>query len=134
MHTYSYSVGPVDGDPVSFVVNISRAARQNRSFCTNLWTGEYLHLTLMSIPVGGEIGLGVHPSLDQFMRIEEGNGYVTMGPRKDALPCRRNVCESHGVFIPAGIWYNLVNTGHKPIKLYAVYAPSQQYGPSGTDL
>lgn len=113
-----------------FVVNIARAARQNRNFRTALWTGEHLQLTLMSIPVGGEIGLESHPHLDQFLRIEEGNGFVKMGPGRDCLNYRRNVCENHAIFIPAGTWHNLINTGHKPIKLYSIYAPPQH--PKGT--
>ena len=71
-----------------------------------------------------------HPNLDQFLRIEEGNGFVKMGPRRDDLSYQRNVCENHGVFIPAGTWHNLINTGHKPIKLYSIYAPPQH--PKGT--
>lgn len=130
MNTYRHYAEAVDYGSEPFVVNISRAARQNRSFRTALWTGEHLQLTLMCIPVGGEIGLESHPNLDQFLRIEEGNGFVKMGPRRDDLSYQRNVCENHGVFIPAGTWHNLINTGHKPIKLYSIYAPPQH--PKGT--
>lgn len=124
MYTYSRSTDLTYGDLEPSVVNIGRAARQNRSLRANLWIGEYLRLTLMSIPVGEEIGIEVCPSLDQFFLMEDGNGYVTLGPRKDTLCCRRNICENHGVIIPAGTWYNLVNTGYRPIKLYAISAPS----------
>ena len=130
MNTYRHYAEAVDYGSEPFVVNISRAARQNRSFRTALWTGEHLQLTLMCIPVGGEIGLESHPNLDQFLRIEEGNGFVKMGPRRDDLSYQRNVCENHGVFIPAGTWHTLINTGHKPIKLYSIYAPPQH--PKGT--
>lgn len=130
MNTYRHYAEAVDYGSEPFVVNISRAARQNRSFRTALWTGEHLQLTLMCIPVGGEIGLESHPNLDQFLRIEEGNGFVKMGPCRDDLSYQRNVCENHGVFIPAGTWHNLINTGHKPIKLYSIYAPPQH--PKGT--
>ncbi len=33
----------------------------------------------MSIYVGEDIGLEVHPNTDQFIRIEEGQGVVLMG-------------------------------------------------------
>lgn len=125
MNTYRHHTESVDCGPEPFVANISRAARQNRGFRTVLWTGEQLQLTLMSIPVGGETGLESHPNLDQFLRIEEGNGFVKMGPCRENLCCRRSVCENHGIFIPAGAWHNLINTGHKPIKLYSIYAPPQ---------
>jgi hypothetical protein len=49
-----------------FVVNINKATKQNRTFRTALWTGEHLQVTLMSIRVGEDIGLEVHPNVDQF--------------------------------------------------------------------
>lgn len=55
-----------------FVVNINQAARQNNTFRTTIWTGDNLQVTLMSINVREDIGLEVHPDVDQFLRIEEG--------------------------------------------------------------
>jgi mannose-6-phosphate isomerase-like protein (cupin superfamily) len=90
-----------------------------------LWTGHYLQLTLMSIPAGGEIGLEIHQGLDQFLRIEDGDGFVKMGHSKECLNYQRNVHAGYAVFIPAGTWHNVVNTGYKPLKLYSIYAPPQ---------
>ena len=39
----------------------------------------------MSINVGEDISLEMHPNLDQFIRIEEGQGIVMMGDREDNL-------------------------------------------------
>lgn len=39
----------------------------------------------MSIPVGGEIGLEMHPDTDQFLRIETGHGIAMMGCSKNQL-------------------------------------------------
>ena len=39
----------------------------------------------MSINVGDGICLEVHPNIDQFIRIEEGEGFVKMGSNKDSL-------------------------------------------------
>lgn len=47
------------------------------------WSGRYLQVTLMSIPVGGDIGLEAHPDTDQFLRLDAGRGRVQMGPAKD---------------------------------------------------
>ena len=41
MNTYRHYAEAVDYGSEPFVVNISRAARQNRSFRTALWTGEH---------------------------------------------------------------------------------------------
>src|SRR3954471_13911040 len=57
-----------------FVVNINEAAKQNNTYRTALWTGSHLQVTLMSINVGEDIGLEIHPSVDQFLRVEEGQG------------------------------------------------------------
>ncbi len=119
-----------DYGPEPFVVNIHNAALRNQNFRRALWTGTHLQLTLMSIPVGGEIGLEVHPHLDQFLRIESGRGLVKMGSSRDDLRYQRNVGDGFAIFIPAGTWHNLINTGSRPIKLYSIYAPPQH--PRGT--
>jgi predicted heme/steroid binding protein/mannose-6-phosphate isomerase-like protein (cupin superfamily) len=119
-----------DYGPEPFVVNIKEATNQNNTFRTALWTGSYLQLTLMSIPVGDEIGLEIHPSLDQFIRIEEGQGLVMMGDTQYNLDFQRRVYDDFAFIIPAGKWHNLINTGNKPIKLYSIYAPPQH--PHGT--
>jgi mannose-6-phosphate isomerase-like protein (cupin superfamily) len=119
-----------DYGPEPFVVNIEEVTRQNNTFRTALWTGSHLQLTLMSINPGEDIGLEVHPYLDQFIRIEEGNGVVMMGRQRDYLDFQRNVSDGTALIIPAGRWHNLINTGRTPLKLYSVYAPPQH--PFGT--
>lgn len=119
-----------DYGPQPFAVNIEEVTKQNNNFRTALWTGSHLQLTLMSIPVGGEIGLENHPNLDQFIRIEEGQGLVQMGDREDYLNFQERVYDDFAFIIPAGKWHNLINTGNKPIKLYSIYAPPQH--PFGT--
>lgn len=61
-----------DYGPEPFVFDIDNATERNNNYRKALWTGEYLQLTLMSIKVGGDIGLEMHPKVDQFIRIEEG--------------------------------------------------------------
>ena len=89
-----------------------------------------MQLTLMSINVGEDIGLEVHPNLDQFIRIEEGQGLVRMGDSRNNLNFQRRVYDDYAFIIPAGKWHNLINTGYKPLKLYSIYAPPQH--PRGT--
>lgn len=119
-----------DYGPRPFVVNIEKVTKQNNTFRTALWTGCNLQLTLMSIDVGGDIGLEMHPYLDQFIRIEAGQGLVKMGDSKDKLYFQEQVCEDFAFIIPAGTWHNLINIGNKPIKLYSIYAPPEH--PRGT--
>ncbi len=119
-----------DHGPEPYVTNIDQATRCNTNYRTALWTGRHLQLTLMSIPVGGEIGLEVHPDTDQFLRIESGSGVTLLGPEKNRLNERRQVFDGYAVFVPAGTWHNIVNTGNQPLKLYTLYAPPHH--PHGT--
>ena len=68
-----------DSGPNPFVANIALAARENTAFRAAFWTGEHLQMTLMSIPVRGEIGFEMHADVDQFIRIEQGRGIVIFG-------------------------------------------------------
>jgi len=119
-----------DYGPYPFVINIEEATKQNNNFRTALWTGNHLQLTLMSIRVGEDIGLEMHPDVDQFIRIEEGQGLVVMGDRKDRLDFQEQVYDDYAIVIPAGKWHNLINIGWKPLKLYSIYAPPEH--PHGT--
>ncbi len=114
---------PRDYGPYPFTFNISEATKANDNFRTTVWTGKHLQLTLMSIPAGGEIGLEVHYYLDQFLRIEKGCGMVLMGNDENKLDFREKVTDGYAIFVPAGIWHNLINTSNKPIKLYSIYSP-----------
>lgn len=42
-------------------------------------------LKIMSLHPGEDIGVEKHPNVDQFLRIEQGQGIVQMGNRKDNL-------------------------------------------------
>src|SRR5574344_1533895 len=96
-----------DYGPEPFVVDIEDATTDNTNFRTAFWTGKHLQMTLMSIPVGGEIGLEIHPDNDQFLRVEQGEGLVQMGDAEDNLTFEQKAEEDFGIFIPAGKWHNL---------------------------
>jgi len=113
-----------------FVINIEEATVRDNRFRTALWTGNYLQVTLMNINVGEDIGLEIHPTTDQFLRIEDGQGVVQMGNTKNNLTFRRNIQEDSAIMIPAGTWHNVTNTGNRPLKLYSIYAPPHH--PFGT--
>lgn len=113
-----------------YVVNIEEATKENNTFRTALWTGENFQVTLMSIEPGDDIGLEIHPTVDQFIRIEEGQGLVEMGNSKDRLDFQQEVFDDFAIMVPAGKWHNVTNTGDSPLKLYAIYAPPEH--PRGT--
>ncbi|MBY3621372.1 cupin [Paenibacillus sp. VTT E-133280] len=113
-----------------FVINIEQVTKLNNTFRTALWSGEYFQVTVMSIPVGDDIGLEVHPHTDQFIRIEEDQGLVQMGDSKNKLDFETMVYDNYAILIPAGKWHNLTNTGNIPLKVYVIYAPPEH--PTGT--
>jgi mannose-6-phosphate isomerase-like protein (cupin superfamily) len=112
-------IGP---QPQAF--NIERATRQNGDYRSVAWSGRFLQVTLMSIPVGGDIGLEAHPDTDQFLRLEAGKGRVQMGPAKDQLSFDAQVSDGWCVLVPAQTWHNITNTGTVPMQVYAIYAPA----------
>ena len=116
------------GEP--FIFNIRHAADMNEKFRTVLWTGRDMQLTLMSIPVCGDIGVEMHDDVDQLIRVECGRAKVCMG-------CCPNTLQEVGcaevndiILIPAGTWHNVINMGNRPLKLSSLYAPPQH--PRGT--
>jgi len=112
-------IGPA---PQSF--DIERASNENTFYRSVAWSGRYLQVTLMSIPVGGDIGLEAHPETDQFLRLDAGHGRVQMGPTKNELTFEREVSDGWCILVPAGTWHNITNIGETPMQVYAIYAPA----------
>ena len=119
-----------DYGPEPFTINIQKATCHNNNFRTALWTGKHLQLTVMNIPAGCEIGLEIHEDTDQFLRIESGRAMVKMGSCKDKLNFQKYVGENEAIFIPAGTWHNVINTGQRCLKICSIYAPPKH--PHGT--
>lgn len=112
------------------VLNIESYTLTNENFRTVLWTGGNLQVTVMAIPVGGDVGLEQHNGIDQFLRVEEGTAQVMMGDSADKLDFVKEVADDYAIFVPAGKWHNIVNKGDKPLKIYSIYAPAEH--PHGT--
>ena len=112
------------------VLDIDKYTMSNNNFRTALWTGTKLQVTLMTIPVGGDVGLEQYPDTDQFLRIEDGTGKVVMGDTKESLTFNQTAEKDFAIFVPAGKWHNIINTGDKPLKLYSIYSPVEH--PHGT--
>jgi len=57
---------------VGYVGSIEKQTLDNNYFRQVLFTGKYSQLVVMSLELNQEIGNEVHPSVDQFFRIEQG--------------------------------------------------------------
>jgi mannose-6-phosphate isomerase-like protein (cupin superfamily) len=113
-----------------WVLNIEQATLANRNYRIARWSGEYMQMVLMSLKPGEVIDLEVHEDHDQFIRIEQGTARVRMGKSADELTFEENVSDDWAIFIPAGYWHEVSNTGTDILQLYTIYAPSEH--PAGT--
>jgi mannose-6-phosphate isomerase-like protein (cupin superfamily) len=116
------TINDIGPKPRSF--NIEHATKENTDYRSVAWSGRYLQVTLMSIPVGEDIGLEAHPETDQFLRLDAGRGRVQMGAAKDELTFEKDVSDGWCVLVPAGTWHNITNIGATPMQVYAIYAPA----------
>jgi mannose-6-phosphate isomerase-like protein (cupin superfamily) len=108
-----------------YVGNIEEKTLQNENFREVLFTGKYCQLVVMSLKPGEEIGMEVHPNVDQFFRIDAGEGKVIMNGEES------KVKDGFAFVVPAGTEHNVVNTSSESLlKLYTVYSPPNH--PDGT--
>lgn len=105
-----------------YVTNLEDLVIKNDSYRTVIWTGNHLQGIVMSIAENDEAGVEVHKNIDQFIRIEEGQGVCRMGPNKDEFDFERAIIKDDAIFIPGNMWHNIINTGGKPLKLYTIYS------------
>ncbi len=108
-----------------FVANIEKETLGNNYFRKVLFTGAHSQLVVMSLLPREEIGMEVHPNIDQFFRIEAGTAKVIMNGQETQV-------KADDVFIvPAGTNHNVINTSTtEPLKLYTIYSPPNH--PAGT--
>lgn len=113
-----------DRGPAPHVFNIEDLTLKNTNFRTAVWTGTHLQITLMSIEPNTDIGVEIHSTNDQFLRIESGTAEILTGPTKDQLTPLATATDDFAILIPAGTWHNIKNIGNTPLKLYSLYGPA----------
>lgn len=119
-----------DRGPDPMVIDPAQMANRNPFFRRAVWTGEYLQMTVMSIPVGSDIGKEIHPDTDQYIFVSHGVALAEMGKEKDCVTFRSRATRGNAIFVPAGTWHNVKNIGPGVLKLYTLYAPPHH--PAGT--
>ncbi len=108
-----------------YVINIGETVKSNESYRQEVWTGEKLQVFVMSIGENDESGVEIHHNIDQFIRIESGQGVVRMGPESDEATFERAITVDDAIFVPAGTYHNIINTGGEPLLLYTIYSGKQ---------
>jgi len=106
---------------MSFVFDIEKATLENTEYRKILYTGK-MQLVLMSIPVGEDIELEVHPDVDQFLRVEAGQGKVTFGKNENTS---YEIRDGSAVIVKRNTYHHVINTGNEPLKLYTIYSPPE---------
>lgn len=101
-----------------YVINIEKEAEGNSNFRKVLYTAPHSQLVVMSLKPNEDIGEEMH-DLDQFLRVEEGEGKAVLNGIEHAI------ASGFAIVVPAGTKHNIINTSSdKEMKLYTVYSPA----------
>jgi mannose-6-phosphate isomerase-like protein (cupin superfamily) len=111
---------------LAFVDNIEELTLENTYYRNVAYTtpDEKMQLVFMSLKPNEEIGEEIHATINQFFRIEKGNGKVVYNDGKEKV-----IKDNDAIIIPAGMKHNIINTGSEDLKLYTIYTPANH--PSG---
>lgn len=105
--------------------DIEKKSLENEYFREVLFTGPYSQLVVMALKVGEDIGQETHDDVDQFIRVEAGQGKAVLDGQEIEL------ADGSALVIPAGTEHNVINiSSSEPLKLYTVYTPPEH--PDGT--
>lgn len=108
-----------------YKANIEELTLKNTFFRQVLFTAKHSQLVLMSLKPQEEIGMEVHPNVDQFFRFEAGEGKVIIDGEEHLVK------DGDAVIVPAGSQHNVINTStDKSLQLYTIYSPANH--PDGT--
>ena len=103
-----------------YSINIEEKTLANDNFREVLYTTKRSQLVIMTLKAGEEIGMEHHTGHDQFIRVEEGEGYAVLDGE------RHELSDGVAVVIPAGTEHNVVNTSNDaPMRLYTLYTPPE---------
>lgn len=102
-----------------FIINLEEETLTNDYFRKVIFTAPHSQLVLMSLQPKEEIGYEVHQSVDQFIRIEKGQGKAILAGDET------EISDGFAVVVPAGTGHNVINTSEtEELKLYTIYSPA----------
>jgi mannose-6-phosphate isomerase-like protein (cupin superfamily) len=103
-----------------FVGSIEKETIDNNFFRKVLYTGKYEQLVVMCVQGGDELGNEVHPAVDQFFRIEQGEAKFVFDNGKEQAIAKNG----DAVIVPAGTYHNVINNSKSALlKMYTIYSP-----------
>ena len=105
---------------------IEKQTLENANFRQVLFTGQHSQLVVMCLLPGEETGREMHPQVDQFFRLEQGEATFVLNESEEHL-----VGVGDAVVVPAGTYHNVQNTSQTTsLRLYTIYSPPNH--PKGT--
>ena len=115
----SETIDALDPDETHDIRDIEKETISNDYFRKVLFTTDRMQLVIMCIKPGEDIGEEVHPTTDQFFRIEEGKGKAVVDGKEI------NITDGSSILIKSGRVHNIINNSNKPLRLYSLYSPPQ---------
>jgi mannose-6-phosphate isomerase-like protein (cupin superfamily) len=102
-----------------FYGNLKELTIDNKNYRKVLYTGKQQQLILINLKPNDFIKQESYDTIDQFVRVEKGNGIVIIDgidyELKDGIE----------LIIPAGSQYKIVNTSLTNLSLYTIYSPPE---------
>ena len=102
-----------------YIANIEDKTLANDKFREVLFTTPKSQLVVMALQAGEDIGEEVHENVDQFLRIESGEGVAVLDGEETTIG------DGSAIVIPAGVKHNVINRGSEMMKLYTIYTPPE---------
>ena len=103
---------------MDLVFNIEKETLENNFFRKVVLTTNHQQLVVMSLNPSEDIGMEAHDNLDQFIKIEQGEGVAILNGVETKFS------SGFSVTIPAGTNHNIINTSaQNPLKIYTIYSP-----------
>lgn len=101
-----------------FKQNIEDLVLKNLYFRQVLFTSQHAQVVVMHLNPDEEIGEEIHEIVDQFIRIEKGQGKAIINGKEVLLS------NGDALVIPAQTKHNIINTSSEnPLKIYTIYSP-----------
>ncbi|MEK7632701.1 MAG: cupin domain-containing protein [Patescibacteria group bacterium] len=102
---------------MTYLANIAQLTAENDAFRTVLHTTTKSQLVVMTIPIGGDIGMETHAHVEQIFFIQSGSGKTIIDDIESPISA------GFVVIVPPGTKHNILNTGNDPLRIATVYVP-----------
>ena len=100
--------------------DLNKLTLSNNNYRKVISTTKKQQLVLMSLKPKEEIGMEIHKTIDQFIRIEQGKGLAIIGKGEKVKKIKLE--KEHFITIPSNTYHNIINVGKNCLKLYSIYS------------